>query len=115
MGRKYKAVVESGAQVTEINKDCMVGKQSRQVILKGVAEDNSLMAGVVDDVEIEIRHALYILNRIWNCCRAGREHGNADGMSWLPDMRKKFEEEVDNVVPLVAWEISLEPGSCMKN
>ena len=32
----------------------MRGKQSRPVRLKGVAEDNSLMAEVVDDVEIEI-------------------------------------------------------------
>ena len=58
MGRKCKAVVDSGAQVTVINKDCfkeyMRGKPSRPARLKGVAEDNSLMAEVVDDVEIEM-------------------------------------------------------------
>ena len=58
MGRKCKAVVDSVAQVTVINKDCfkeyMMGKPSRPARLKGVAEDNSLMAEVVDDVEIEI-------------------------------------------------------------
>ena len=55
---KCKPVVDSGAQVTVINKDCfneyMRGKQSRPSRLKGVAEDNSLMAEVVDDVEIEM-------------------------------------------------------------
>ena len=58
MGRKCKAVVDSGAQVTVINKDCfkeyMRGKQSRPARLKGVAKHNSLMAEVVDDVEIEM-------------------------------------------------------------
>ena len=58
MGRKCKAVVDSGAQVTVINRDCfkeyMRGKPSRPARLKGVAEDNSLMAEVVDDVEIEM-------------------------------------------------------------
>ena len=58
MGRKCKTVVDSGAQVTEINnecfKECMMGKQSRPVRSKGVAEYNSLMAEVVDDVEIEL-------------------------------------------------------------
>ena len=58
MGRKCKAVVDSGAQVTVINKDCfkeyMRGKPSRPARLKGVAEDNSLMAEVVDGVEIEM-------------------------------------------------------------
>ena len=57
-GRKCKAVVDSGAQVTVINKDCfkeyMRGKPSRPVRLKGVAEDNLLMAEVIDDVEIEM-------------------------------------------------------------
>ena len=47
----------SGAQVTVINKDCfkeyMRGKPCRPARLKGVAEDNSLMAEVVDEVEIE--------------------------------------------------------------
>ena len=71
--------------------------------------------------------------------RAGRDHGNVDGMSWLPDMVElcrgykagvKIEElpcggcrfcvrmqdkwgkfeEVDDVVPLVVREVSLEPG-----
>ena len=46
MGRKCKAVVDSGAQVTVINKDCfkeyMRGKPWRPARLKGVAEDNSL-------------------------------------------------------------------------
>ena len=41
-----------------INKDCfkeyMRGKQSRPARLNGVAEDNSLMAEVADDVEIEM-------------------------------------------------------------
>ena len=59
LGRKCKAVVDSGAQVTVINKDCfkeyMRGKPSRPARLKGVAEDNSLMAEVVDDVENEMR------------------------------------------------------------
>ena len=32
-------------------KECMVRKQSRPARLKGVAEDYSLMAEVVDDVE----------------------------------------------------------------
>ena len=45
-GRKCKAVVDSGAQVTVINKDCfkeyMRGKPSRPARLKGVAEDKSL-------------------------------------------------------------------------
>ena len=58
MGRKCKAVVDSGAQVTVINEDCfkeyMRGKPGRPARLKGVAEDNSLMAEVVDDVEIEM-------------------------------------------------------------
>ena len=58
MGRKCKAVVDSGAQVTVINKDCfkeyMRGKPSRPARLKGVAKDNSLMAEAVDDVEIEM-------------------------------------------------------------
>ena len=58
MGRKCKAVVDSGAQVTVINKDCikeyMRGKQSRPARLKGVAEDNLLMAEVVEAVEIEM-------------------------------------------------------------
>ena len=58
MGRKCKAVVDSGAQVTVINTDCykayMRGKPSRFARLKGVVEDNSLMAEVVDDVEIEM-------------------------------------------------------------
>ena len=52
MGRKCKAVVDSGAQVTVINEDCfkeyMRGKPSRPARLKGVAEDNLLMAEVVD-------------------------------------------------------------------
>ena len=50
--------MDSGAQVTVINEDCfkeyMRGKPSRPARLKGVAEDNSLMAEVVDDVEIEM-------------------------------------------------------------
>ena len=50
--------MDSGAQVTVINKDwfkeCMRGKQSRPARLKGVAEDNLIMAEVVDDVEIEM-------------------------------------------------------------
>ena len=58
MGRKCKAVVDSGAKLSVINKDCfkeyMRGKQSRLARLKGVAEDNLLMAEVVDDVEIEM-------------------------------------------------------------
>ena len=58
MGRKCKAVVDSGAQVTVINKDCFKeytrGKPSRPAQLKGIAEDNSLMAEIVDDVEIEM-------------------------------------------------------------
>ena len=58
MGRKCKAVVDIGAQVTVIKKDCfkeyMRGKPSRPAQLKGVAEDNSLMAEVFDDVEIEL-------------------------------------------------------------
>ena len=57
MGRKCKAVVDSGEQVTVINKDFLrsnEGKHSRPVRLKGVAEDNSLMADVVDDVEFEM-------------------------------------------------------------
>ena len=58
MSRKCKAVVDSGAQVTVINKgcfkECMKGKQNRTARLKGVAEDNSLMAEVVDDVVIEM-------------------------------------------------------------
>ena len=58
MGRKCKAVVDSGAQVTVINKDCfkeyMRGKPCGPARLKGVAQDNSLMAEVVDDVEIEM-------------------------------------------------------------
>ena len=58
MGRKCKAVVDSGAQVTIINKDCfkeyMKGKPSRPARLKGVVEDNFLIAEVVEDVEIEI-------------------------------------------------------------
>ena len=49
-------VVDSGAQVTVINKECFKecvrGKQSRPARLKGVTEDNLLMAEVVDDVEI---------------------------------------------------------------
>ena len=44
MGRKCKAVVDSGAQVTVINKkcfkECIKGKQSRPARLKSVAEDN---------------------------------------------------------------------------
>ena len=35
-------------------KKYMRGKQSRPARLKGVAEDNSLIAEVVDDVEIEM-------------------------------------------------------------
>ena len=58
MGRKCKAVVDSGAQVTVINKDCfkeyMRGKPCRPARLKGVAKDNLLMAEVVDEVEIEL-------------------------------------------------------------
>ena len=58
MDRKCNAVVDSGAQVTVINKDCFKeckrGKQSIPARLKGVVEDNSLMAEVVDDVEIEM-------------------------------------------------------------
>ena len=58
MCRKCKAVVDSGAQVTVINKDCfkeyMRGKPSRPNRLKGVTEYNWLMAEVVDDVEIEM-------------------------------------------------------------
>ena len=50
MGRKLKAVVDSGVQVTALNKECMRGKQCRHAQLKGVAEDNSLMAEVVNDV-----------------------------------------------------------------
>ena len=49
--------MDSGAQVTVINKNCfkeyMRGKPCRPARLKGVAEDNSLMA-VVDEVEIEM-------------------------------------------------------------
>ena len=44
MGRKCKALVDSGVQVTVINKDCfreyMRGKQSRPDRLKSVAKDN---------------------------------------------------------------------------
>ena len=44
MGRKCKAVVDSGTQVTVINEDCfkeyMKGKPSRPARLNGVAEDN---------------------------------------------------------------------------
>ena len=77
--------------------------------------------------------------------RAGRDHGNADGMSRLPDMVElckgykagvkieelpcggcrfcvmmqdkcgKFEEEVDDVVPLTVREVSLEPGGWVEN
>ena len=76
--------------------------------------------------------------------RAGRDHGNADGMSRLPDMVKlcrgykvgvKIEElpcggcrfrgrmqdkwgkfeEVDDVVPLAVREVSLEPGGWVEN
>ena len=58
MGRKCKAVVDSGAQVTVINKDCfkeyMRGKPCRPARLKGAVEDNSLMTEVVDGVEIEM-------------------------------------------------------------
>ena len=58
MGRKCKAVVESGTQVTVINEDCLkeyiMGKPSRPARLKGVAEDNSLTPEVVDDVEIKM-------------------------------------------------------------
>ena len=43
MGRKCTAVMDSAAQVTVINKECM----------KGVAKDNLLLAEVVDDVVIE--------------------------------------------------------------
>ena len=61
MSRKCKAVVDSGAQVTVINKDCFKeyirGKPSRPARLKGVAEDHSLMSEVVDDVEIEMEAA----------------------------------------------------------
>ena len=57
MGKKGKAVVDSGVQITVINRDsfkeCMKGKQSRPVQLKNVAEDNSLTAEVID-VEIEM-------------------------------------------------------------
>ena len=58
MGRKCTAVVDSGTQVIVVSKDCfkeyMRGKPSRPARLKGVAEDNSLMAEVVDGVEIEM-------------------------------------------------------------
>ena len=77
--------------------------------------------------------------------RAGRDHGNADGMSRLPDMVElcrgykagvkieelpcggcrfcvrmqdkwgKFEEEVDDVVPLAVREVSLKPGEWVEN
>ena len=77
--------------------------------------------------------------------RAGRDHGNADGMSRLPDMVElcrgykagvkieelpcggcrfcvrmqdkwgKFEEEVDDVVPLAVREVGLEPGGWVEN
>ena len=77
--------------------------------------------------------------------RAGRDHGNADGMSRLPDMVElcrgykagvkieelpcggcrfcgrmqdkwgRFEEEVDDVVPLAVREVSLEPGGWVEN
>ena len=77
--------------------------------------------------------------------RAGRDHGNVDGMSRLPDMVElcrgykagvkieelpcggcrfcgrmqdkwgKFEEEVDDVVPLAVREVSLEPGGWVEN
>ena len=44
MDRKCKAVVDCGAQVTVINKECfkesMRGKQSKPARLKGIAEDN---------------------------------------------------------------------------
>ena len=56
MDRKCKAVVDSGAQVTVINKcfkECMRG-ESRPARLKGVAEDNSLMVELVDDVETKM-------------------------------------------------------------
>ena len=50
MGRKCKAVVDIGVQLTVTNKYCfkeyMRGKQSRPARLKGVAEDNSLIAQV---------------------------------------------------------------------
>ena len=66
IGRKCKAVVDSGALVTVIKKDCfkgcMRGKQSRPAQFKGVAEDNSLMAEVVDDVEIEILWQIFLMN-----------------------------------------------------
>ena len=55
---KCKAVVHIGAQVTVIDKDgfkeYMRGKPSRPARLKGVADDNSIMAEVVDDVEIKM-------------------------------------------------------------
>ena len=58
MGRKCKAVVDSGEQITVLNKDCfkecMRRKQRRPIRLNGDAEDNLLMAEVVDDVEIEM-------------------------------------------------------------
>ena len=58
LGKNNGQEVDSGAQVTVINEDCfkeyMRGKPSRPARLKGVAEDNSLMAEVVDHVEIEM-------------------------------------------------------------
>ena len=69
MGRKCKAVVDSGAQVTVINKDCfkeyMRGKPCRPARLKGVAEDNSLMAEVVDEVEIEMGVSQRRIEFLW--------------------------------------------------
>ena len=70
MGRKCKAVVDSGAQVTAINKDCfkeyMSGKQSRPSRLKGVAKDNSLMAEVIEmgvfQRRIEFGWLIFLMN-----------------------------------------------------
>ena len=69
MGRKCKAVVDSGAQVTVINKDCfkeyMRGKPCRPARLKGDAEDNSLMAEVVDEVEIGMGVSQRRIEFVW--------------------------------------------------
>ena len=43
----------------------MRGKQSRPARWKGVAEDNSLMAEVVDDVEIEMGGGISKKNRVF--------------------------------------------------
>ena len=65
MDIKCKAVVDSGAQVTVINKEYMRGKPCRPARLKGVAKDNSLMAEVVDEVEIEMGVSQRRIKFLW--------------------------------------------------